>query len=78
MKVLCDCGGFECEPTQDKNGDLAFEFPIASITMMGLTRYELRAIWFVCPECNKSYMVLPYTSPIENNNKAVFITEEEK
>lgn len=75
MKVICNCG-CECEPTQDKNGDPSYSFPIARIVMMGLTRYELRAIWFACPECEGSFMVLPYTSPIENNHNAVFITEE--
>jgi hypothetical protein len=74
MQVLCDCGG-ECVPSFDTGGGPEYVFPIASITMMGLLRYELRALWFLCPNCEKSFMVLPYTSPVENQ-KAVFIMEE--
>lgn len=69
MKVIC-CD-VECNPTIDDKDDPSFIFPIAKVVMMGLTHYELRACWYVCPTCGKSYLVLPWESPVENAKRYV-------
>jgi hypothetical protein len=59
VKVVCSKCQVEMVPSEDSDGQPERMLPLATISALGKVIFQIAAIWYVCPTCERSACVLP-------------------